>query len=147
MTPVPIKLRQMQLGAVRPKYMTPGASGADLFSCLTSPVKLYPGDYRLILTGWAIEIPEGYEGQIRPRSGLALRNGVTVLNAPGTIDRDYRGEIGVILINLGNATWSCVSGERIAQLVIAPVCRAGFGDVEELAPTQRGSGGYGSTGV
>lgn len=144
---VQVKLRQMQPGAVRPKYMTPGAAGADLFSCHPQPVQLYPGEHKLILTGWAFEIPVGYEGQIRPRSGLALRHGVTVLNAPGTIDSDYRGEVGVVLINLGNMKWVCSPGERIAQIVFGLAYRAGFGDVEELAPTERDVGGFGSTGV
>lgn len=144
---VQVKLRQMQSGAVRPKYMTPGAAACDLCACHIHPVEIYPGEHKLILTGWAVEIPEGYEGQVRPRSGLALRNGITVLNAPGTIDSDYRGEIGVVLINLGSMKFVVRGGDRIAQLVIAPVCRAGFGDVEELALTERGSGGYGSTGV
>ena len=143
---VNVRLKQMQPGAVRPKYMTPGAAGCDLCSCHQHPIKLYPGESRLILTGWAVEIPEGFEAQVRPRSGLALRNGVTVLNAPGTIDSDYRGEIGVVLINLGSMTFTVQPGDRIAQLVFAPVARAAFGDVEELVPTERGSGGYGSTG-
>jgi len=128
-------------------YQTDGASGADLFAALDEPVALEPRGRALISTGISLAIPRGYEGQVRPRSGLALRNGVTVLNAPGTIDSDYRGEVKVLLINLGDAPFVVSSGDRVAQLVIAPVVRATFGFVDELDETVRGEGGYGSTGV
>ena len=132
-----------------PRYETGGAAGADLRACLPEGggVTLAPGARAVIPTGLALAIPEGWEGQVRPRSGLARRLGVTVANAPGTVDADYRGELGVLLVNLGAEAAALRHGDRIAQLVIAPVARAAFEAVEALDGTARGSGGFGSTGV
>jgi dUTP pyrophosphatase len=131
-----------------PEYQTAHAAGLDLLAAVPqdAPVTLAPGARALIPTGIAIAIPPGSEGQIRPRSGLAARLGVTVLNSPGTIDADYRGEVGVILINLGSEAFTITRGTRIAQLIIAPVARAVLHEVLTLDETQRGSGGFGSTG-
>ena len=134
-------------GAVIPHYATEGAAGADISAYLSAPVTLRPGEYKAIPTGLFMEIPEGYEVQVRPRSGLALRNGVTVLNAPGTIDCDYRGEVKVILINHSDAPFTIEDGDRIAQLVVSSVTRARFIDADSLSQTERGEGGFGSTGV
>ena len=130
-----------------PCYMSEQASGFDLEACLTQDVKLSPGERALIPTGLRLAIPRGFEGQVRPRSGLAARHGVTVLNTPGTIDSDYRGEICVILINLGSELYTISHGDRVAQLVIAPTTRAELVEVESLDTTGRGEGGFGSTGV
>lgn len=129
-----------------PRYETEQAAGMDLVAALDEEVVLAPGARALISTGLCLEIPAGHEAQIRPRSGLALKKGLTVLNAPGTIDADYRGEVGVILINLGNDTVVVKDGERIAQLILAPVTRAKLVAVSELAETKRGAGGFGHTG-
>jgi len=129
-----------------PRYMTEHSSGMDLYAALEEEVTLAPGERKLIPTGIAIAIPSGYEGQVRPRSGLALKNGVTLVNTPGTIDADYRGEIGVLLINLGQQPFKVKPGDRIAQLVIAPVCRAVLEWAEELDDTTRSGGGFGHTG-
>ncbi len=129
-----------------PRYMTPGAAGMDLLADLTDPVELAPGARALVPTGLAVEIPAGYEAQVRPRSGLALRHGVTLLNSPGTIDSDYRGEIQVILANLGGETVTLRRGERIAQLVLAPVARLEWRAVDAVPPSGRGAGGVGATG-
>lgn len=134
-------------GAVIPEYKTAGAAGADLYALVESPITIPAGKFAMIPTGLFFEIPEGYEVQVRPRSGLAAKNGVTVLNTPGTIDSDYRGEIKVILINLGDKDFVVNSGERIAQMVIAPVTQAGFEITDTLSDTERGAGGFGSTGV
>ncbi len=134
-------------GAVIPEYKTKGAAGADLCALLEAPVTIPAGKFAMIPTGLFFEIPEGYEVQVRPRSGLAAKNGVTVLNTPGTIDSDYRGEIKVILINLGNADFTINSGDRIAQMIISPVTQAAFTISDKLSETERGSGGFGSTGV
>lgn len=133
-------------GAIIPEYKTAGAAGADLYAFLDSSVTILPGKSAMIPTGLFFEIPEGYEIQVRPRSGLAAKNGVTVLNTPGTIDSDYRGEIKVILINLGDKEFIVNNGERIAQMVIAPVIQAAFEITENLSQTERGAGGFGSTG-
>lgn len=129
-----------------PRYMSAGASGMDLAACVAEPVRLKPGERQLIPTGIRVAIPPGYEGQVRPRSGLAIRQGLTLLNAPGTIDSDYRGEVKVVLINLGNEEVEIRRGDRIAQLVFARVQWAQLqeGRVEE---TPRGGGGFGHTGV
>ena len=119
----------------------------DLCAAVDAPVTLAPGERRLMPTGYAVAIPRGYEGQVRPRSGLALRHGVTVLNAPGTVDADYRGELRVLLVNLGSEPFVVRRGDRIAQLVICPVAEAELVEVETLDETARGGGGYGSTGV
>lgn len=128
-----------------PTYKTHGAAGMDL--CSTEAVRLAPLERKLVPTGVRMAIPEGFEGQVRPRSGLALKHGIGLVNSPGTIDSDYRGEIGVILVNLSNEHVALAAGERIAQLVICPVTRARLNTVEELEQTTRGEGGFGSTGV
>ncbi len=130
-----------------PTYMTEHAAGADLQAAVREQLTLLPGARALVPTGFSIALPQGYEAQIRPRSGLAIRSGVTCLNAPGTIDADYRGELAVVLANFGNDPFVIRRGDRIAQIVIAPVSRAGFALVDELPPTARGGGGFGSTGV
>ncbi len=129
-----------------PSYATPGASGADVGAALTEDVELRPFERRAIPTGLVLAVPPGYEVQVRPRSGLALRHGVTIANAPGTVDSDYRGELMVILVNLGSESFVVRRGERIAQLVLAPVVQGTFTESEDLPPTQRGAGGFGSTG-
>ncbi len=129
-----------------PAYATEGAAGLDLRAAVAEPVTILPGARVLVPTGWAAAIPPGYEGQVRPRSGLALQHGVTVLNAPGTVDADYRGELKVLLVNHGEAPFVVHRGDRIAQLVIGAVAQAEVVEVEALDPTARGAGGYGSTG-
>ncbi len=135
-------------GLPLPAYQTAGAAGADLFAAIALDAKIViePGARLLVATGIALELPEGFEAQVRPRSGLALQYGVTVLNAPGTIDCDYRGEVGVLLANFGSEPFEVIRGARIAQLVVSPVTRATFLPAEKLAATERGAGGYGSTG-
>lgn len=130
-----------------PHYASAQAAGADLIARLEQPVELKAGERALIPTGIRVEIPEGYEIQIRPRSGLALKQGITVLNTPGTIDADYRGEIQVILINLGNAPFTITPDMRIAQMILAPVVQAEFIPIEALSATARGEGGFGHTGL
>jgi dUTP pyrophosphatase len=130
-----------------PSYQTPGSAGLDLRAALAEPIRLGCGERRLFPTGLALAIPQGFEGQVRSRSGLALRQGVSVLNAPGTIDSDYRGELGVVLINLGSVPVFVRPLDRIAQLVIAPVAMVEIELVSELHETSRGAGGYGSTGL
>jgi dUTP pyrophosphatase len=130
-----------------PAYATSQSAGMDLRANLDTPVTLHPMERRLIPTGLHIALPEGYEAQVRPRSGLALKHGLTVLNAPGTIDADYRGEIGVVLINLSDEDFVINDGERIAQLVIARYEQGSFEAVAQLDETERGEGGYGHTGV
>ncbi len=142
------RLREDSGGKVPlPRYMTELSSGMDLFAEVEGEVILEPGERKLIPTGIALAIPEGYEGQVRPRSGLALRDGITLVNTPGTIDADYRGEVGVLLINLGRRPFRVKRGDRIAQLVIAPVCRAVLELSEELDATPRSEGGFGHTGA
>lgn len=131
---------------VLPSYATLGAAGADIRACITGPVVIKPGERALIPTGLFFEIPEGYEIQVRPRSGLALKHGITCLNSPGTIDSDYRGEIGVILINTGKEDFTVENNDRIAQIVLSPVVRADFIPAGNLSETERGTGGFGSTG-
>lgn len=133
--------------AVVPEYQTEGSAGLDLCSAEASGIVINPSDTALIGTNLIIEIPDGYEGQIRPRSGLALKHGVTVLNSPGTIDSDYRGEVKVLLVNHGKAPFELNFGDRIAQLIIAPYIRASLEIATELSETSRGEGGYGSTGI
>ncbi|MBQ4430961.1 MAG: dUTP diphosphatase [Synergistaceae bacterium] len=128
-----------------PQYATPGSSGVDLCSTMYCMIK--PGDMALIPTGIKLAIPEGYEGQIRPRSGLALDKKIIIPNSPGTIDSDYRGEIRVLLMNMGDDPFTITFGDRIAQLVFAPVAQATFEEVKSLEPTKRGAGGFGSTGT
>ncbi len=136
-------------GLPLPAYHSAGAAGLDLVAALAPAtlVVLEPGRRRLVPTGIALALPEGFEAQVRPRSGLAVDHGVTVLNAPGTIDCDYRGEILVLLINLGEVPFEIVRGLRIAQLVVAPVTHVALTEVRALAPTSRGGGGFGSTGI
>ena len=133
-----------------PAYATPGSAGIDLKAFITEEeggnITLKPNETKLVHTGLYMEIPEGYEGQVRPRSGLALKHGITVLNSPGTVDSDYRGEVCVILTNLSNKDFTFSNGERIAQMVFASVERALFAEVRELGETERGNGGFGHTG-
>lgn len=130
-----------------PAYATADSAGMDLLSAETGPVELAPGARAMIATGLAMQLPSGFEAQVRPRSGLAAKQGITVLNSPGTVDADYRGEVKVILINLGDAPVRIERGDRIAQLVVAPVTRAAWNEVAVLDDTERGQGGFGSTGV
>jgi len=144
-----LRVYKMRAGAVVPRYKTSGAAGMDLAACLSSPLTLAPGGVARVPTGLQIALPSGHEGQVRPRSGLAARHGVTVLNAPGTIDEDYRGEVQVLLINHGSEAFTIESGDRIAQLVVAPVVRVEIETVKNeaaLGGTERGEGGFGSTG-
>ena len=147
MTAPVVSFRRLRPDAVVPAYMTAGAAGLDLAAALDAPVVLAPGARAAIGTGLAMAIPAGYEGQVRPRSGLAKSHGVTVVNAPGTIDADYRGEVAVLLVNLGDAPVTIAPGMRVAQLVIAPVVQAALAVVDELPATARGAGGFGSTGA
>lgn len=130
-----------------PRYETAQAAGMDLLAAVTDDIILRPGDRALVPTGLAIALPAGHEAQVRPRSGLANRHGVTVLNAPGTVDADYRGEIAVLLINLGREAFVVSRGMRIAQLIIAAVSRVAWAECQELPETPRGAGGFGSTGL
>lgn len=134
-------------GVAVPSYETSGAAGADVRAFLNEPVVIPVGKRAMIPTGLFFAIPEGFEIQVRPRSGLAAKNGVTVLNTPGTIDSDYRGEVKVILINLGDADFTVNNGDRIAQLIVAPVTQGIFVKTDKLDETERGAGGFGSTGV
>jgi dUTP pyrophosphatase len=129
-----------------PRYATPGSAGLDLLAAVDSDIVLLPGQRESISTGIRTAIPDGFEGQVRPRSGLALRNGISMVNTPGTIDSDYRGTIRVILINLGNEPYTVKRGERIAQLVITPIARALLVESKELPETIRNDGGFGHTG-
>ncbi|TYP76309.1 dUTP diphosphatase [Aquimarina intermedia] len=129
-----------------PHYETPSSAGMDLRASIQEEITLQPLERTIVKTGLFIELPHGYEAQVRPRSGLAAKHGITVLNAPGTVDADYRGEIGVILVNLSNDPYTISRGERVAQLVIAKHERADWSEVEELSNSERGSGGFGSTG-
>ena len=147
---LPVEVVRVRPGAAPlalPCYMSPGAAGLDLLADVESDVSLTPGERVLVPTGIAVALPPGHEAQVRPRSGLALRHGVTVLNAPGTIDADYRGEIQVLLVNLGRAPATVRRGERVAQLVVAPVTRIAWREVAVLPASSRGDGGFGSTGA
>jgi dUTP pyrophosphatase len=139
-----LKVKRLDPQALIPRYETNGAAGLDLSAL--EEVTIAVGRWLRVRTGLSLEIPPGYEGQVRPRSGLAVRHGVTVLNAPGTIDSDYRGELQVALINFGSDPYRIEPGERIAQLVIAPVTRVEVVETDDLSQTDRGSGGFGSTG-
>lgn len=130
-----------------PRFETAQAAGADLRAAIDGPITLTPGARKLIPTGFCMALPAGYEAQVRPRSGLALKHGITVLNSPGTIDADYRGEVGVLIINHGDQDFTVARGDRFAQIVIAPVTQGQFEVVTELSETVRGVGGYGSTGT
>ena len=143
---VEIKLKMLE-GAKAPEYQSSGAAGADLYSLLEEDVIIHPGSTVLVPTGVFIQIPLGYEAQIRPRSGLALNNGITLLNTPGTIDSDYRGEIKVIMINLGKNNFTVTNHMRIAQMIFSRVYRGNFQQTSELNDTERGSKGFGHTGI
>ena len=150
MSPIEVRITRLTHGddLPLPSYQTAHAAGLDLLAAVSTatPLTIAPGGRGLVPTGIAIALPEGYEAQVRPRSGLAARHGLTILNAPGTIDADYRGEIQVLLVNLGNAPVAITRGMRVAQLVVAPVVRAQILEVATLDKTERGSGGFGSTG-
>ena len=144
-----LQIVRVRPSAVIPRYATEGAAGLDLSADLDAPVVLEPLGRARIPTGLVIALPPGYEGQVRPRSGLAAKHGITVLNAPGTIDEDYRGELAVLLVNLSNASFTISHGERIAQLIVAPVSQVAVEvreSLAELGETVRGAGGFGSTG-
>ena len=130
-----------------PAYATPGSAGLDLRAAVDAPLVLAPGDIVLVPTGVAVAIPEGHEGQVRPRSGLASKHGITLLNAPGTVDADYRGELKCTVVNHGRAPFTINRGDRIAQMVIAPVARAELVEADSLPATVRGGGGFGHTGL
>ena len=149
MSPVEVKVIRLPHGAdlPLPQYQSAQAAGLDLLAAVTADVIIAPGQRAMVPTGIAIALPPGSEAQVRPRSGLAARHGITVLNTPGTVDADYRGEIQVILINFGDAPYVVQRGARIAQLVIAPVLHATLSEDHELAGSKRGSGGFGSTGT
>lgn len=147
MVMVEIKRLENAEGIDIPAYATEHSAGLDLQAAVSEDIELAPGERALIKTGLSIALPEGYEAQVRPRSGLAYKNGVTVLNTPGTIDADYRGEIGVILVNLGQQSFTITRGMRIAQMIIAPYTRADLTEVSVLSETARGEGGFGSTGT
>ena len=142
-----ILIKRLSKEVSLPKYETSGSSGMDLSANINSDVNIEPGNSAIIPTGLAISIPKGFEVQIRPRSGLAAKQKISVLNTPGTIDADYRGEIKVILINLNNKTFEVQKGLRIAQMVVCPVIKAQIQEVDELNDTVRGKGGFGSTGI
>ena len=146
--PVTVRVRVLPHGEglELPSYASAGAAGADLRAAVSEPLVVDPGARVAVPTGIVLEIPEGWEGQVRPRSGLAIRHGLTVVNAPGTVDSDYRGEVRVLLVNLGDEPVSVARGDRVAQLVLAPVSRAAFVVADDLGSTVRGAGGFGSTG-
>jgi dUTP pyrophosphatase len=145
-----LRVYRMRPSALVPRYKSSGAAGMDLAACLDTPLTIAPGRAARVPTGLQIALPHGHEGQVRPRSGLAARHGITVLNAPGTIDADYRGEVQVLLVNHGAEAFTIESGDRIAQLVVVPVTRVEIDAVDDeaaLGGTERGEGGFGSTGV
>lgn len=148
--PAPVTLKFKKLAHFKghlPTYQTEGASGLDIRACLDEPISLSPGERYLIPTGLSIEIPQGYEVQVRPRSGLAIKKGLSLVNTPGTVDADYRGEVKIILINLGQESFVVQDQERVAQLVVCPVIQAHIELSEDLTETSRGAGGFGSTGL
>lgn len=142
-----VAIRRVRAGQQLPHYASTGAAGMDLAAAIEAPIIMRPRERASVPSGFAVAIPDGYEGQVRPRSGLALEHGLTVANAPGTIDADYRGEIRVILVNLGSETVTIHPGDRVAQLVVAPVSRVVWTEAETLPPTDRAAAGFGSTGV
>jgi len=144
---IKIQIKKLSNAISIPKYETLGSSGMDIAAHIDNNIIISPGEKALIATGFSIAIPIGYEIQIRPRSGLAAKKSITVLNTPGTIDADYRGEIKIILINLGKEKFTIKNGERIAQMVLCPVFQANLEEVDELPNTKRGLGGFGSTGT
>jgi len=141
-----VEFKKLRPDAVVPKYMTAGAAGLDLAAAIDAPITLAPGERRLIDIGLAVAIPPGFEGSVRPRSGLAIKHGITLVNSPGVVDSDFRGQLQVIVINHGHEPFLITSGERIAQMVIAPVAQAEVVEVSALSETARGTGGFGSTG-
>jgi len=141
-----VKVKILRQGVSLPAYMTPNAAGMDIFAAIEKPVDLLPGDIVLIPTGIAIALPPGFEAQIRPRSGLAIKHGITLINSPGTIDQDYRGEIKVAIINFGKKPYRIFPGDRIAQLVVSPIVKVKWEVVTELPPSKRAEGGFGHTG-
>ena len=144
-----LQVRRLPNGAdlALPGYSSAGSAGLDLRAAIQDDIELSPGERRLVPCGFCMALPDGYEAQVRPRSGLALKHGLTLLNSPGTIDADYRGEIGVVLINHGEAPFTIMRGMRIAQLVVAPVVRVRLAESEFLTDSERGAGGFGSTGL
>ncbi len=144
---IEVKVKKLHPQAVIPAYMTEHAAGMDLCTVVEAPIVLQPGERTLLPTGLAMEIPPGYEGQVRPRSGLALKKGIALVNSPGTIDADYRGEIGIIIINHGAEPVELLPGDRVAQLIIAPVTQAVLVETADLNDSDRSGGGFGHTGV
>jgi len=146
---VRVAIRRLEHGRdlALPAYQTDGAAGMDLRAAVTEPLVLDPGSRALVPTGIAIALPPGFEAQVRPRSGLGLRHGISIVNAPGTVDSDYRGEVSVLLLNTGDTPFRIERGDRIAQMVVAPVSRVDWAEVADLEATDRGAGGYGSTGI
>ena len=144
---IKIQIKKVSSSVLIPKYETSGSSGMDVAAYIEKNITISPGEKALVPTGFSVSIPLGYEIQIRPRSGLAAKKNITVLNTPGTIDADYRGEIKVILINLGKEKFIIENGDRIAQMIVCPVVQADLKEVKELSDTARGSGGFGSTGT
>jgi dUTP pyrophosphatase len=144
---IQVKVKKLHPDAIVPGYMTEHAAGMDLCTVIDAPLTLAPGERTLLPTGLAMEIPAGFEGQVRPRSGLALKKGLSLVNSPGTIDADYRGEIGIIIINHGSDPVEFLPGDRVAQLIIAPVTQASLIEVAELDDSVRSTGGFGHTGV
>lgn len=144
---VAVKQLENAKGLALPAYATADSAGMDLLAAIDADITLAPLERKLVPTGISIALPEGYEAQVRPRSGLALKNGISIVNAPGTVDADYRGEVGVILINLSNEAFTITRGMRIAQMVIAPYTRIQWNQVPELPSSNRGAGGFGSTGT
>ena len=142
-----IQIKKLSDAVLIPKYETPGSSGMDIAAHIAKNITIYPGEKALVPTGFSLAIPHGFEVQIRPRSGLAAKKSITVLNTPGTIDADYRGEVKVILINLSKEKFIVRNGERIAQMVVCPIAQVQLDEVKELFETDRGSGGFGSTGT
>ena len=143
---IQVQVKKINQAAEIPKYMTTGSAGCDVKACLPQPLEILPGKRAAVPTGLAFGIPEGYEVQVRPRSGLAIKQGLTVVNSPGTIDSDYRGEVMVLMINLGSEPFRLQHGDRIAQLVIKKVEQIQWESVDDLSQTERGAGGFGSTG-
>lgn len=143
-----VKIKVVNTGKQElPKYQTPQSAGMDLRADITEPIMLEPLERRLIPTGLHIQLPDGYEAQVRPRSGLALKSGITVINTPGTIDKDFTGNVGVVLINLSDSSFTIYPGDRIAQLIISPIVQAKWVEVENLEETERGDGGFGHSGT
>lgn len=147
MKPLEISFRRLNPQAILPKKSTAGSSGFDLYACLEEPMDLAPQSVNLIPTGWSLEIPEGYEGQVRARSGLAMRHGLFVINGPGTIDSDYRGPLGILLANFGSEPYRVESGARIAQIVFCQVPQVVVKESDSLSLSERGEGGFGHTGI